>query len=265
MTMKVISLGLGIQSTAMYVMSCRGELDRADVAIFADPGLEHPETYKTLDWLWSWTEKNDGIPIIYHKRTALNEDILRGTNSTGHKFASIPAFTGETGMVRRQCTTEYKIRPVGRAIRYWHGLKPRQKMKPTEVWIGISTDEAGRMKDNPRYNMTNVYPLIEKWISRDDCVEYLREHKIPVAVKSSCIFCPYHSDSYWRDLKRNEPDLFDKAVEVDEAIRDMSKKGMREPIYLHRSTTPLKDIDFEAQQDLFGEGFGNECEGYCGL
>ena len=35
--MKIISLGLGIQSTAMYLMSSLGLINRADYAIFADP------------------------------------------------------------------------------------------------------------------------------------------------------------------------------------------------------------------------------------
>jgi len=38
--MKVISLGLGVQSTALYYMSSMGELPRADYAIFADTGGE---------------------------------------------------------------------------------------------------------------------------------------------------------------------------------------------------------------------------------
>ena len=40
--LKVISLGVGIQSTAVYLMSSIGyKIPRADVAIFADPGAEH--------------------------------------------------------------------------------------------------------------------------------------------------------------------------------------------------------------------------------
>ena len=42
--MRIISLGLGVQSTAMYLMSSLGYIDRADYAIFADPGAELPDT-----------------------------------------------------------------------------------------------------------------------------------------------------------------------------------------------------------------------------
>lgn len=63
-----------------------------------------------------------------------------------------------------------------------------------------------------------------------------------------------------KDLKENDPESFEKAVEVDEAIRDMSKRGKEEPIYIHRSCKPLKDVEFVDQQELF------MCEeGFCGL
>ena len=90
--MKIISLGLGVQSTTMYLMSSLGELDRADHAVFADPGAEHPETYELLDYVLNWQQENDGIPITFEKKS-LYADLLNGTNSTGQRFASIPAFT----------------------------------------------------------------------------------------------------------------------------------------------------------------------------
>ena len=50
--MKVIALGMGMQSTALYLMSSRGQFERADHAIFSDPMSEHPETYKLTKWLY---------------------------------------------------------------------------------------------------------------------------------------------------------------------------------------------------------------------
>ena len=90
--MKVISLGLGIQSTAMYMMSSMGLIDRADYAIFADPGAELPDTYKLWDSLSDWADKNEGIPLI-KRRKSLYDDIVKSKNSTGRRWASIPAFT----------------------------------------------------------------------------------------------------------------------------------------------------------------------------
>ena len=154
--MKVISLGLGVQSTAMYLMSSLGHIERADYAIFADPGAEHPKTYDMLEWLLAWRFLNKGIPIYVEKKNLLR-DTMRGTNSLGKKFVTIPAFSESGGMVQRQCTGEYKIWTVKDKVRELQGLKPRQRMKPCEMWLGITMDEASRMKESRMYNICLLY------------------------------------------------------------------------------------------------------------
>lgn len=258
--MKVISLGLGVQSTAVYMMSSLGRLPRADHAVFADPAAELPRTYEILEYLKDWAKYNDGIPIHVTREKNLLQDILKGTNSTGQKFASIPAFSESGGMVRRQCTSEYKIQPVMKKIRELHGLKFRQRMPKTEVWLGISLDEIQRMKVSQLPRVDYYYPLIEERMSRGDCYKFFKEKNFPIPDKSSCVFCPYHSDKNWKDLKENHPEQWDQCIEVDEAIRDSSKRGLNDKMYLHRSLIPLKDIEFADQQELF------MCEeGFCGL
>jgi|TARA_Y100000310_G_scaffold304102_1_gene342968 hypothetical protein len=262
--MKIISLGLGVQSTAMYLMSSLGEIDRADYAVFADPGLEHPETYQLLNFLKKWLVKNNGIPII-SKQKSLYKDLLNQQNSTGQRFSSIPAFTESEdggGMLRRQCTKEYKIDVVVKAVRELYGLKPRKRMPMTEFWLGITLDEIMRMKDSRLPRVKNIYPLIEKGLRRSDCLKWLNDNKFPQPIKSACAFCPYQSDSQWKRLKQKHPNLFKKAVNVDNTIRDSTKKGIKQRAYLHRSLTPLDQVDFESQLDLFD----SSCDGgYCGL
>ena len=258
--MKVISLGLGVQSTALYMMSSLGRIPRADYAIFADLGAESNKTYEVLEYLKDWSKYNNGIPIEITKEKNLLKDILNQTNSTGQKFASIPAFSESGGMVRRQCTSEYKIQPVVKKIRELHKLKFRQRMPKTEVWLGISMDEIQRMKISQLPRIDYYYPLIEERMSRGDCYRFFKEKNFPIPDKSSCIFCPYHSDKNWKDIKENNPKAWDKCIEVDNAIRGASKKGLNDKMFLHRSLIPLKDIEFADQQELF------LCEeGFCGL
>lgn len=258
--MKVISLGLGVQSTAMYMMSSLRKIERADHAVFSDPGAELPRTYEILELLQEWAKSNDGIPIHVTDKKNLYKDILNQKNSTGHRFASIPGFTENGGMIRRQCTKEYKIDPVIKKIRELHGLKPRKHMPMTQVWLGISLDEIQRMKYSQIPRVEYYYPLIEGRLSRGDCMQMFEELMFPVPPKSSCVFCPYHSDRNWKELKEVYPESWEQAVKVDESIRYMSQRGMKEPIYVHRSCKPLKDVEFVDQQELF------MCEeGFCGL
>ena len=259
--LKVISLGLGVQSTALYLMSSMGyKVPRSDVAVFSDPQAEHPKTYEILDWLLKWKEENNGIDIIVNRSRNLYKDIVEKIPK-GERVASIPAFSkNNDGLLMRQCTSEYKIQPVIKSCRKLHNLKPRQRMLPTEMWLGISTDEIERMKNSNLYNISYFYPLIYHQISRNDCIDFMEENDFPVPVKSSCVFCPYHSNKFWVDMKKDKK-VWDTIVEVDNTIR--KNKKLREPQYLHRSCNPIDEIDFDDGQTEMFEGF--DCEGYCGL
>jgi len=264
--LKVISLGMGVQSTALYLMSSMGyKVPRADVAIFADPQAEHYKTYDMLKWLLQWQKDNDGIEIIVNKDKNLLKDILNGQIQSGRlrKFAAIPAFGESGGMLRRQCTREYKIEPVKQSARRLHKLKKHKRMKPTEMWLGISTDEIERMKESQLYNIKYFYPLIYHRISRNDCIQFFKDNNFPVPVKSSCTFCPYHSNKFWAEIQKENGVAWKQSVAVDESIRNVISRGDDDKIYLHPSCKPLKEIDFEDDQLELFEGY--DCEGYCGL
>src|SRR4051812_13794293 len=84
-----------------------------DYAVFADTQEEPEPVYGHLRWLHSL----GGPPILTASAGRLGDDLIHGKNSTGQRFASIPAFTSATpgvtgGMLRRQCTAEYKINVV---------------------------------------------------------------------------------------------------------------------------------------------------------
>ena len=56
-------------------------------------------------------------------------------------------------MGRRQCTREYKIEPIEKEIRRLLDVKKGNRVPKSvivEQWIGISTDEIQRLKENPR-------------------------------------------------------------------------------------------------------------------
>ena len=237
-----------------------GEIERADVAIFADPGAEHPKTYEMLEWLVAWKFMNKGIPIYVEKKDLLS-DVMDAVNHFGQRWASIPAFTEGGGMIKRQCTNDYKIQVVKKKVRELLGLKKGQRMKPCEMWLGITVDEASRMKESQMYNIAYKYPLVDLRLRRSDCINFFKKNNFPIPMKSSCIFCPYHSDKFWKDLKKEDNGVWGLAVEVDRSIRDASQRGINDKLFLHRTCLPLDEVQFADQQDLWDE----ECEGYCGL
>lgn len=275
---KIISLGLGVQSTALYFMSSTGELPRADLAIFADTGKEKKATYAYLKYLLEWAIKNAGVPIVVIRKRNLYKDLLNKTNSTGQTYRSIPAYVknedGEEAMLKRQCTHEYKIKQIEGTIRKFLGVK-RVTGQQIQIWKGISLDEWDRMA-NPRTGwQIFVYPFTGymtvkggnkaidefpvKKMSRADLLKWYGEHNFPTPVKSSCVFCPFQSDLAWNEMKEKAPEDFAAAVRVDQAIRDSTKKGINQPAFLHRSMQPLDEVIFSKSGDLWSGGCSDNC------
>jgi hypothetical protein len=119
-------------------------------------------------------------------------------------------------MVRRQCTREYKITPIRRQVRQ---LWQAAGQPPVEQWLGISLDEAHRMRTSDVAYITNAYPLVETHMTRKDCVRWLTAHGWTEVPKSACIGCPFRSDARWRELRDTSPAEWADAVAFDRAIR----------------------------------------------
>lgn len=274
---QIISLGMGVQSTALYLMSSMGQLPRTDYAIFVDVGKEGKGTYEYLDFLQDWCSDNNGIPITVLREKNLYENLLHHQPDT--RFTSIPAFTlnddGSVGMLRRQCTAEYKIQVIQDHIRdHIYGLPKGSRRPATACWQGISLDEIERMSPPRNAWEVKIYPFLGQSIkktgdpqklawahpmTREEIVRWYLLHGLPVPPKSSCVFCPYQSDRSWAQRKRNSPEDFAAAVAVDESIRNSTRSGIHNPVYLHRSCRPLAEAVFDDDKD---ESWG-ECTGNC--
>jgi hypothetical protein len=257
-----MAFGGGVQTVAMALMCIDGHLPMPDCAIFSDPGWEVEGTYEYLSWFIPYIEER-GLKCYVVQKGNIRKDALSKEKS----FASMPLFTKKDtglayGMLRRQCTNEYKIQPVYNKIRELKGLKKYQRTEEkTKLWLGISTDEIQRAgKINPVKWLENYYPFIEYGISRQDCLSYINKLNLPIPPKSACIGCPYHSDTFWTHLKKKAPEEFEDAVSFDKDVRK-TRVAIENPVYLHRSCRPLDEIDFTSQGDLFEM----ECDGYCGL
>lgn len=275
--MQIILLGMGIQSTCLYFKSCLGELPRADCAVFSDVGREGKKTYEYLDFLLDWQQRHQGIPIHVLRGKNLFHSLLHpGDNG---RFTTIPAFTrngdGKAGMLRRQCTSEYKIIPVDNFIRdRIYGLPKRARRPVTTLWYGITTEEAERMAIPKARWKLNTYPFLGMQVnshggvgkldwgarmSRADVENWYYQNGILLPPESSCVFCPYQSDASWEQKRIYEPEDFRDAILVDRAIRDSTPLGIKRPVYLHRSCLPLEQVQFKKSDN---KDYG-ECSGNC--
>lgn len=265
----VISLGAGVQSTTLALMAARGDLGpMPDCAIFADTGAEPASVYRHLDWL------EGELPFPVHRVSAgnLRSEIEGAMSGTNRMDARPPFFTASGGMLNRQCTQDFKIIPITRKVRELIGLKKGQRGPKTPVveqWIGISTDEAIRMKPSRLSFVKHRWPLIEADMNRSKCIKWCEERQYPKPPKSACTFCPYTDNARWREMKMNDPVSFAEAVAIDKQIRP-GMPGPRRPKneqwYVHRDRKPLDEVDLSNAEDRGQLNmFNNECEGMCGV
>jgi hypothetical protein len=285
--MHVLNLGAGVQSTTLYLMSIEGSAPKFDVAIFADTGEEPQAVYRHLEWLQSL----QGPPILVRSAGRLGDDLKSGKRPEGasqkSRFVSIPAFTiiegGTRGITRRQCSTEYKIWVIERTIRRDVLGLPKGRRVPRGItvhqYFGISLDERSRASRIwERFHVTGEskfiphFPLIDRMMTRANCLDWLSSrvpHEVP---RSACVFCPFHTDAEWQRLKdRGGPD-WARAVEIDSLLRTEGarlNRDMRQTMYLHGSCKPLTEVDFRPRINVkelqLGFGFDVECEGVCGV
>ena len=284
--MRVISLGWGVQSFTLAAMAALGDIEPVGYAIHADTTHESKLTYEFAD-RWRWWLHDKGVRVITVKPDAKK---LRAFNN--HEGVYIPAYTykpsemvisdgwvgdyddnGEKiidadfagtplykpdsyGQLNRQCTGDWKIAPMRR----W--LQQNRDGEPVEMLLGISLDEFQRMKQSDVKYITNVFPLVDKRMTRFDCMKYLDNLGIEVPPRSACTFCPYHNTAEWNRIK-SVPEDWDSAVELDKAIRKI-----RPPydLFIHPSVKPIDEVDFRSAEEK-GQMtlWDNECSGVCGV
>lgn len=281
----ILSLGAGVQSSALAVMAANGEVQqedgtalKLDHAIFADTQAEPKSVYDWLDKLIEYIKgsKNPFPVHIVTNGSLDNAETQIRTSKGGRLYikSAIPSFIlspeGKTGLMRRVCTSDYKVIPIQRKTRELVGVRRNGLgIVKAKLWLGISTDEASRMKPSRVDYLENIYPLIDMGLSRDDCLAYV-EAKLAKPPRSACYFCPFHSTSEWKRMKTEEPQEFDRAVKFEKDMQSTAAKqtALRGIPFLHSTCKPLDSIDFDAllarkskQLDLFN----NECFGMCGV
>ena len=282
-----LAFGGGDDSTTLLMLSELGlaGVPRADVAIFADTGDENEYTYEHL---WRLAERAERVPgaIPIHVASArpgfslvgfLREAIASGRNPTSQP----PLWTNEVGVRKeivsddgqieryiwrdqpgqlpRACTRDIKIRVSQRYVRKLLGVSAFRKGGPRVLsLIGIAADEVERVNVSREHWCDLAYPLVDAGIKKRDEAALCAEHGWTLPGKSACVYCPYHGDDYWRDLKSDHPRDFERACQADEALRRFPR--MRADLFVHRSRKPLRMVEFKDAPSAFG----NDCSGVCG-
>jgi hypothetical protein len=277
-----VSFGGGRQSTALALLLIHRPEKFIDLGltipqniIFADTGAEPNTVYRHIDLVSRLLiDAGFSFNIVFKKNK--EGDFIPIDHLHGRGITTIPYFThgsdSKIGMLRRQCTNEYKIEPITQFIRTNLGYFPKQRVThDINLWLGISLDESSRMSTNKLKWITNQYPLIQLKLTAADCTALASYYLGYLPPKSSCYMCPFTNQERWQTMKQLDPDTFAKACEFDRNIRHLSTFGkISNPCYIHPSGLPLDRAVLD-QPFLPGfhtsavRGFSQECQGHCGV
>lgn len=237
---RVLSLGGGLDSFAMLVRSIEiGE--SPDIVVFIDVGApgdpgEWAGTYRHVREVVKPLCAHHGIEFVW----------IDGETYPVRDARSLFAWMWARGQIpvagpSRICTRIAKVE------RFERWMDDRFPGREVEVWIGFEAGEESRAAKDPnagkprraapgRALRINRFPLIEWGLCRCRCLELVRAAGYPVPRKSACMFCPYASRADWRRFAADEPEMFERVVEL-EARKPPTSKGRKLSIMLYDSRT----------------------------
>ena len=123
----------------------------------------------------------------------------------------------------KRCSQKHKIGPQEKFCNHHPQCRAVwQAGERVTRFIGYDAGEWKRYERSKKYNEAdrkyqNRYPLIEDWHwTRDDCIRVIQAAGLPLPGKSSCFFCPSMKREEIEALKRQYPDLYRRALAIEE-------------------------------------------------
>jgi len=223
----ILSYGGGVNSVALMILLLR-EQRPLDGVVFADTGGEVPETYAYLDVTRAYLAQH-GVPFTVVAKRG------RTLYETAWERRVIPS------TIWRWSTRDYKVLPI---LRHYRALGGH-----VNQYLAIAWDEIERMKSSRVDYVTNLYPLVDRRITRADCVALIQEAGLPIPPKSACFFCPFGTLDRWRWLYATHPDLYEKAMALEERSKHFPAQRLADQAFRERT-----DISLRTLAELFRDG-----------
>jgi 3'-phosphoadenosine 5'-phosphosulfate sulfotransferase (PAPS reductase)/FAD synthetase len=194
-----ISGGKDSAALAIYLKDNYPDISEKMEYFFSDTGAELPEIYSFLDKMEGYLGKK--INRLNSEKSF--EDWLKQHNDY------LPSAR------QRWCTRMMKLKPFEAFV----------GDDPVISYIGIRADENREGYISHKETIEAVFPYIEDGLVREDIFKILEDSVgIPEYYKwrsrSGCYFCFFQRKDEWLGLKRNHPDLFEKAKEFEGRARE---------------------------------------------
>jgi len=230
----VWSCGGGTQSAAIAALIIRGEIPKPDLSFIVDTGREKSGTWEYLEGVI--VPALEAIGVTLHRVS--KEQYATVDLYAGNGDLLLPVFTDQEGRLSKMppfCSDKWKQRVGRRWLR-------EQGVQSCRLMLGMSLDETRRTKKSDVDWIVNVYPLVDLWVRRADCLRIVREMGWPPPPRSACWMCPNMSNREWREMRQDYPEDWENALAMERQIR------ARDPhVYLHLSGVPLEEADLSVE------------------
>lgn len=224
-TKYILSYGGGVNSSALFFHILEKGLP-LDLVIFADTGEELKTTYQAVERI---------KPLC----STYGVEFITVKSDYGNLYDYYLKNKCIMSMMRRDCTVKFKVSPIRKYLRSRYDHKHRFNM-----YIGISYDEAHRIKGSNVKYITHLYPFVTDRITRSGNVEILKQNNF-IAYKSGCRGCMYQSKAEWIRMFQENPEEFKRHIILE-------INGSRYPDILLNGSYSLLDLEkaFKDQKSL---------------
>jgi hypothetical protein len=246
----IVAFGGGVDSTAMILGLIENKRP-IDLILFADTGAERPETYAHIENFSNWLVQH-GHPAITIVKRVRRDGSLESLEQECHRRRNLPSIA--YGF--KSCSQKHKIAPQDKYLNHWAPAKEVWKTAQKCVkYVGYDANESHRAanaakRDDPKYNYE--YPLIEWDWDRQDCLAVMERYGFKNIGKSACFFCPSSKKTEVIELYNKHPDLFNRAVAIEDQAELTTIKGLgrnyawKNLVELHLQNQPLPNVGFES-------------------
>jgi hypothetical protein len=245
----VWSCGGGTQSAAIAALIVQGRLPKPDISLMMDTEREKSSTWEYFHAVLVSELARVGVSIdVVAKSHFATVDLFGGEAGI---TPLLPGYTsrnltenGTPGKLSNWCSGEWKREVANRYLRRERGVVACRN------WIGISVDEARRVRTSRSLWCELHYPLIfDVPMRRVNCEDLVtRVMGWPKPPRSACYQCPNQSDGEWLEQKIEAPQDFALAVQLERTMQETDPE-----FFLHQTCVPLDEVDFRARVET-GDG-----------
>jgi len=133
---------------------------------------------------------------------------------------------------RQKCLPNHRMRWCTRILK----IEPFQQYlftaTPATSYVGIRADEADSREgvDHGKVaeGIINRFPLVEWGWDLKDVLSYLDDRGVTIPERTDCAMCFFQRLGEWWRLWRNQPDLFQEAVELEDFVGHTLRSASRD-------------------------------------